>query len=170
MGLSVDIIAEVRSRRNGKGAVKTMKLSRWEAAILAVAALFLSFTAGWFLRGSVLSDPIWVETRRLPNPAQAGIALPEPTAAPVQAPPEETEEPAESLPVPAAEGKININTADAAALRDLPGIGEKRAESIIADREQNGPFRFPEDITRVKGIGEEILAGIIDQITTEETP
>ena len=50
----------------------------------------------------------------------------------------------------------------------LPGIGEKRAADIIADRETNGPYRFPEDITRVKGIGEETLAELIDDITVED--
>ena len=62
--------------------------------------------------------------------------------------------------------KVNINTADAGTLQTLPGIGEKRAADIIADREANGPFRYPEDITRVKGIGEETLAELIDYITT----
>ncbi len=52
----------------------------------------------------------------------------------------------------------------------LPGIGEKRAADIIADREENGPFRFVEEITRVKGIGEETLAELIDYVTVEEEP
>ena len=148
-----------------------MKLSKGEAAILSVAALFLAFTAGWFARGNTSSDPIRVETQRTLEPAEAVIFLPPSPAAETTAPALETPVPSETPAAPsAAEGKININTADAAALQTLPGIGEKRAETIIADREQNGPFRFPEDITRVKGIGEEILAGIIDQITTEDTP
>ncbi|MCQ4808172.1 hypothetical protein NE626_15445 [Intestinimonas massiliensis] len=37
----------------------------------------------------------------------------------------------------------------------------------MADREANGPFRIAEDITRVKGIGEGTLAGLIDYITVE---
>ena len=50
-------------------------------------------------------------------------------------------------------------------LTALPGIGEKRARDIIAYRTQNGPFRIPEDLTRVSGIGEGILEGLIDYIT-----
>lgn len=74
------------------------------------------------------------------------------------------------LPTPApsaAQGRIDINTATAAELETLPGIGEKRAADIVADREANGPFRHPEDLTRVKGIGEGTLAGLLDYITAD---
>ena len=66
---------------------------------------------------------------------------------------------------PEAGEKININTAQLEELTALPGIGEKRARDIIAYRTQNGPFRIPEDLTRVSGIGEGILEGLIDYIT-----
>lgn len=48
---------------------------------------------------------------------------------------------------------ININTADAAALQRLPGVGEKTALQIIEYREKEGAFKSPEDIMNVKGIG-----------------
>lgn len=51
-------------------------------------------------------------------------------------------------------GAVNINTADAAGLTALPGVGEATARSIIEDRERNGPFTSPEDIMRVSGIGQ----------------
>ena len=70
-------------------------------------------------------------------------------------------------PPAAPEGTVNINTATAAELETLPGIGEKRAADIVADRAANGPFRIPEDLTRVKGIGEGTLAGLIEYITVE---
>ena len=65
-----------------------------------------------------------------------------------------------------AEGRIDVNTAGLEELMTLPGIGEVRARAILDDRELNGPFVYPEDLTRVKGIGEGILAGLLDQITT----
>jgi len=54
-------------------------------------------------------------------------------------------------------GPVNINTADAAALDTLPGVGPSTAEKIVADREANGPFESPDDLGRVSGIGSKKL-------------
>ena len=62
--------------------------------------------------------------------------------------------------------RVDINTAGLDELMGLPGIGQVRAQAILDDREANGPFRYPEDLIRVKGIGEGVLGGILDQITT----
>lgn len=62
------------------------------------------------------------------------------------------------LPVIAWAGPVDINTADAATLaRELKGIGPARAEAIVAWREANGPFRSPDDLAMVQGIGERVL-------------
>ena len=66
----------------------------------------------------------------------------------------------------AEDAALDLNAATEAELEELPGIGEVRARAIIDDREANGPFVYPEDLTRAKGIGEGILAGLLDQITT----
>ena len=52
-----------------------------------------------------------------------------------------------------APAKVNINTADLAALQTLPGIGEATARSIIEYRSKN-PFKKPEDLKKVSGIGD----------------
>ncbi len=57
-------------------------------------------------------------------------------------------------------GLVNINTADAATLCTLPGIGETRAKQIVAYREANGAFRATEDIMNVTGI----KSGLYEQI------
>ena len=64
--------------------------------------------------------------------------------------------------------RVDLNTAGVDELMTLPGIGEKRAEDIIAYRQANGPFRIPEELTEVPGIGEGILEGLIDYVTTGE--
>lgn len=51
-----------------------------------------------------------------------------------------------------AEGKININTASKTVLMEIPGIGEKKADAIIAYRETNGSFSTIEEVKKVEGI------------------
>ncbi|MCH8498278.1 MAG: helix-hairpin-helix domain-containing protein [Marinobacter sp.] len=54
--------------------------------------------------------------------------------------------------------KININTADAETLASqLKGIGQSRAEAIVAYREAHGPFTSVDDLTAVRGIGQRTL-------------
>ena len=59
----------------------------------------------------------------------------------------------EGAPTAHGNGRIDINRATAAELEALPGVGPKLAQAIIEDRTANGPFRTPEDLLRVKGIG-----------------
>lgn len=66
----------------------------------------------------------------------------------------------------ASAGLVNINTADAAQLCTLPGIGESRAADIMAYREAHGGFASCEDIMNVSGIKESVYNKISDKITT----
>jgi len=59
---------------------------------------------------------------------------------------------------PAGVKAININTATAAELTALKGVGDKLAASIVAYREANGPFKTVENLVDVKGVGPKILA------------
>ncbi len=49
--------------------------------------------------------------------------------------------------------KININRAEVWLLKALPGIGETRAQAIIAYRQRNGPFHNIKELVKVEGIG-----------------
>jgi competence protein ComEA len=62
------------------------------------------------------------------------------------------------IPVIAWGGPVNVNTADASTLaKELDGIGPAKAQAIVEYRQKNGPFRSPEDLLKVDGIGQRVL-------------
>lgn len=122
------------------------KISGTEKGILALTGVFLLITVGFFLIQdaggedySVQKQTLWVS---------------------------EVGDGAVSTPVP-GQLQVNINTADADELQELPGIGQVLARRIIEERERNGAFRIPEDILRVSGIGPVTLSKMLDYITVE---
>lgn len=60
---------------------------------------------------------------------------------------------------------ININTADLEQLKEITGIGNIKAQSIIDYREANGGFKSLEELKNVDGIGDKTFEKIKDQIT-----
>ena len=53
---------------------------------------------------------------------------------------------------------VDINTADAKTLDEaMQGVGAKKAQAIVANREKNGPFKSVDDLRRVKGISARIV-------------
>ena len=59
------------------------------------------------------------------------------------------------LPAWALAGPVNINTADAETIStELKGVGLSKAEAIVEYRSKHGPFKSPDDLSLVKGIGE----------------
>ena len=66
---------------------------------------------------------------------------------------------------PSASAPVNLNTATAAQLDALPGIGPATAATIIKDREAHGPFRSVNDLGRVRGIGDSKLGQLRELVT-----
>ena len=60
--------------------------------------------------------------------------------------------------------RIDINRASLSELQGLKGIGPSKANAIILEREKNGFFRTPDDLLRVKGIGNKLLLEIKESI------
>jgi len=72
-----------------------------------------------------------------------------------------------SIGVPAAPGqKVDLNTASESELDTLPGVGPATAKRIVEDRQTNGPFRAPEDLMRVPGIGPKKFDSLKDLVRT----
>jgi competence protein ComEA len=88
------------------------------------------------------------------------IAVPDASAA--AAPEEPAERSSSEQPAGAL---VNINTATAAELEALPGIGPTIAQRIVDYREENGPFEKAADILNVSGIGPATFAQFKDLIT-----
>lgn len=63
-----------------------------------------------------------------------------------------------------AGGCIDINTASSSELQNLKGIGEKKAEAIIASRNSQGAYKSADDLTRIKGIGPAIVDKLRPQV------
>lgn len=59
---------------------------------------------------------------------------------------------------------IDVNTADAELLAELPGIGPSRAAAIIEERDTNGTFTDAADLERVSGIGPATVDRIREQV------
>ena len=60
--------------------------------------------------------------------------------------------------------RIDLNTASAAELESLPGVGPSKAQAILAHREV-APFKSTEELIEVKGIGDKLFAQLKDRVT-----
>jgi competence protein ComEA len=67
--------------------------------------------------------------------------------------------------VMADEPMVNINTASAADLGGLKGIGDAKAKEILEYREKNGPFKSVDDLGKVHGIGNKLLETLRPHVT-----
>lgn len=116
-------------------------------AIIAIVTLvFLGFTGGVYFGRNGNSQP--VETAAATAPEAAATYDTQATALP--------------------SSRLNINTATAQQLDELPGIGPVIAQRIVDYRQENGPFTALADLGNVEGIGPERLMDILEWITLED--
>lgn len=104
------------------------------------------------------------------------VGAPPPTAPPPVAAPAPVEMPPVEAPSSApradklrnpGDGTVAINTADAAELQRLPGVGPAMAARILAYRQEVGGFKSPEQLMDVKGIGEKKFADLQPFVTVD---
>lgn len=79
--------------------------------------------------------------------------------------PAQGEESHTAIEIEEEDGRVDLNTADIRELMEIPGIGEAKAKSIIAYREQNGGFQSAEDVMKITGIKEGLYSKMKDYIT-----
>ncbi len=87
-----------------------------------------------------------------PAPAESPRRVEDPAT---RAEPSVKDRPARVVAIP-SEAPVNINTAGVKELMTLTGVGRKAAERIVAHREARGPFKKPDDIRKVDGVGETV--------------
>ena len=75
--------------------------------------------------------------------------------------------PAPKAAASAPAGKININSAALSELEQLPGIGPSKAQAILRDREERGPFTTCADLDRVEGIGPATVTLLVETCVTQ---
>jgi competence protein ComEA len=70
-----------------------------------------------------------------------------------------------AAPKAAPAGKVNINTATAQQLAELPGVGEKLAARIVEYRQKAGGFKSAQELMNVQGVGEKNFARLQPHLT-----
>lgn len=158
------------------------KQIRPELLICALAFGALCFLGGFFAGRNSLRplDAVLAETAKTAadaedaqdpdtEPAEPDTPAAEAADTPEDTAPEETApgDPAEETPAEAQDedGRIDLNTATAADLETLPGVGPVLAARILDYRAAYGPFRAVEELLNVSGIGEKKLEAIRSLVT-----
>jgi competence protein ComEA len=101
-----------------------------------------------------MNPALWLLTALLCCLVCSGAAL-------AEEPPARTTETEQS----AAPALVDLNRADVAELTTLPGIGQKRAEAILAFRESHGGFQNVAQLLKIKGIGRAMLRKLRTLVT-----
>lgn len=143
----------------------TMKRFRFDWLILLLSVAFIFFSLGWTVGRLKPSDEVRVVMSRQSETAPAAQVSENAEESPSPQATDRSEEEHKN-----SKGKLDLNTASADELDELPGIGEVLARRIIDYREAYGPLNSVEDLLNVDGIGEKKLDAIREFVTVEETP
>ena len=149
-GLAKRIVAD-RDARGPFGALASLdRVSGVGAGLLAAIADHATFS-GANNNQTLAAEPDSVSGRAM-APCPATLAA---CARPRSAPAAASVEPGQ---------RLSLNQATIFQLDSLPGIGAKRAEAIVRDRERNGPFPSVDALTRVPGIKPALLARVRERL------
>jgi len=116
------------------------------------------------LGGASVFGIVWSIATRVPAAAHAGVPFVSAAATPAGA---TAQGPSPANTARSISRLINLNTASAAELELLPGIGPAIAQRIVSDREFRGRFRSLNELDRVSGIGPRTIERLRDKVTVE---
>lgn len=139
-----------------------MKLEKTQWVLVALTAFFVTFTLAFFIGRNSIHAVITTQSTTDDTPPQITETAPQEDIPQEPAPPAEEPEPPIEEPM-----RVNLNTATASELEELPGIGPKLAQRIILWREENGCFVSVEQLQDVDGIAEGKYNEIKDLIYVE---
>lgn len=120
--------------------------------LIGFTVMFAGFLLGMLVGRATVKGPVIIQPATT-EPTQTAVA---------------TVTPENNSDMVSSTGKININTASAALLDTLPGIGPVIAQRIVDYRETVAPFRQISDLANVEGIGNATLLKIETLITVED--
>jgi len=141
-------------------------------AAAAAGLLLLAFIGKTAVAGAMAVSATQAAAVSAAPPAESlVVAMPVPAAASAPAPgPDPTPAPAAQTHA-TSDDPVILNTANVDDLRRLPGIGEKRANAILALRSRlGGRFRAIEDLLKVKGIGRATLRRLRPLVRLDPAP
>jgi competence protein ComEA len=161
-----NVVVHVAGAVKKAGVVRLPRGSRVHEAIAAAGGASPEADLDRLNLASLLEDgqKIYV-TRR--GEATPGEAAPADKSAPASTSGAGAAE-AEGTAGPAGEGsggKINLNTATAEELAELPKVGPVLAQRIVDWRTQQGPFKSPEELDAVDGVGPKMLEALLPLVT-----
>jgi competence ComEA-like helix-hairpin-helix protein len=134
--------------------------------IVAFALGALAFAFGRWLRDPEAGGPLLALLAWVAVFTAAVLRLYRPGGLGRKPRPEPVPEPAPPPPPDPPDDRIDLNTAEAAELQRLPGIGPVGARRIVEEREANGPYQTVQELVRVTGFGPGRVHGLASRVRT----
>lgn len=160
LAMDSTIVVDVRGAVASPGVVRLPAAARVADALAASGGLSDDADVSRLNLAARLADG-----QRLVIPSLATAAAMPPTPPPTRATASPETAPISGTSTAVATRLVNINTATAAELEALPGIGQVLAGRIVAYRDANGPFRGVDQLTEVEGISPKLVERLRPLVT-----